>query len=98
MPIKFTFKKLPVDADGKAYDSLEDFQAAQIAKLLLQNEDKMVAAESDAVGLGYIFVTHKDEIMEILELTMDARPVARGVKKPRKPKTETQTQPELAPQ
>ena len=76
MPIKFTFKKLPVDADGKAYPSLEEFQAAELKKLL-QCENSSSSVFDD-------IVVYKEEVIEILELTMDARPGARGVKKPRK--------------
>jgi hypothetical protein len=84
MPIKFQFRKVPVDADGKAFDSLEAFQAAEITKLC-----KLVEPQT-AIDI----VAMKDEVIEILELTMDARPVARGVKKPRKSKATTET-PEL---
>lgn len=84
MPINFSFKKLPVDADGKAYDSLEDFQGAQlVANLGISDE----AAKA--------IVTCKPIVIEILELTMDARPAARGKKKPRKAKAESPAQPEL---
>lgn len=85
MPIKFSFRKLPVDADGKAYDSLEAFQAAELSKLLGINDDTDSTPDD--------IVSHKDEIMEILTLTMDARPAARGVPKKRKAKS----QPELPP-
>lgn len=88
MPIKFSFKKLPVDADGKAHDSLEAFQAAQILKLLGINSQD--TAED--------IVEHKAEMIEILELTMDSRPSARGIKKPRKAKASSDQQPELADQ
>lgn len=87
MPIKFSFKKLPVDADGKAYDSLEDFQAAEIARILV-NEPVDKAVQKT-------IVEHKDEIIEILEINFDSRPGARGQKRPRKPKTEPAQQPEL---
>jgi len=79
MPIKFTFKKLPVDSDGKAYESLEAFQAAEIKKLVpILNID--TAAQ---------LVEQKDWIIEILELTMDARPAARGMPKKRRQKDAT---------
>ena len=76
MPIKFQWKKLPVDADGNSYSSLEAFQANEITKVI----SGLIL--DHAIDL----VDHKDEIIEILELTTDARPAARGVKKPRKPK------------
>jgi hypothetical protein len=78
MPIKFSFKKLPVDADGKSYDSLEAFQAAELAKLLSATNACGISAED--------IVNAKDDVIEILELTMDARPAARGVPKKRKAK------------
>jgi len=77
MPIKFAFKKLPVDENGKSYDSLEDFQISLIEKLI-----DGTATSNVSVRL----IESKDELLEILELTMDSRPAARGVKKPRKPK------------
>jgi hypothetical protein len=89
MPIKFSFKKLPVDEGGKAYDSLEDFQAAMLSKVLgIKEEDPLLISSLADI------VSHKAEVIEILELNMDARPTARGVKKPRKPKNES---PELLP-
>lgn len=77
--IKFSFRKLPVDEDGKAYDNLEAFQAEQLRKLLgiTHIEDKI---HTDIVA-------HKAEVIEILQLTMDARPSARGQKRPRKSKS-----------
>lgn len=81
MPIKFSFKRLPVDSEGKSYDSLEQFQAAELTKLC-----KLVEPQT-AIDI----VNMKDEVIEILELTMDARPAARGVPKKRKAKS----QPEL---
>lgn len=83
MPIKFSFKKLPVDGDGVAYDSLESFQSAEIKKLVpVLNID-----------MARQLVDQKDAVMEILELTMDARPAARGIKKPRKAKATIGTLP-----
>lgn len=84
MPIKFSFKKLPVDADGKSYDSLEAFQAAEIAKL---SPTITAEAAEDIVNV-------KEEIIEILELTMESRPSARGVKKQRKSKTNGASEPD----
>ena len=81
MAIRFTWAKLPVDENGKSYDSLEAFQVAQIAKLLAGACDATLSvAVSEAV------MENKTAIMEILELTTDARPGERGKKKPRKPK------------
>lgn len=92
--IKFTWAKLPVDADGKSYDSLESFQASEIAKLV---KNACVLKTDSDVGTSALvakeIVSHKAEIVEILELTTDARPTARGVRKPRKSKAEAQ--PEL---
>lgn len=78
MALKFSFKKLPVDADGKAYDTLEAFQAAQIQKLVAE----MTLPMAEAI------VANKAEIIEALEINFDSRPGARGVKKPRKPKAD----------
>lgn len=90
----WSWKKLPVDADGKSYDSLEAFQASEIAKLV---KAACVLPSNCDVSMSSTvakeIVSHKAEIIEILEITTDARPTARGVKKPRKPKAETQ--PEL---
>lgn len=94
MPIKFTWAKLPVDADGKSYDSLEAFQASEIAKLV--KTACVLKTDSDmgtSTAVAKEIVSHKAEIIEILEITTDARPSARGVKKPRKPKADAQ--PEL---
>lgn len=82
MPIKFSFKKLPVDANGKAYDTLEAFQIAQLVA------DLGISAEA-----ARAIIDCKPVVMEILELTMDARPAARGVKKPRKSKATVGTLP-----
>lgn len=76
---KFNFKKVPVDSDGKAYDSLESFQVAEIKKIIGTTLPDDHAAED--------IVARKVDVIEILELTMDARPAARGQKRPRKPKT-----------
>ncbi len=75
MSISFSWKKLPVDSNGKAYNSLDEFQAAQLVALLGISDEaaKMVVHE-------------KESVMELLELTMDARPSARGKPKPRKAK------------
>lgn len=85
MALKFSFKKLPVDADGNAYESLEAFQAAEIKKLLVLDGE-------DGPGVAKAIVEHKDDIIEILELTMESRPGARGVKKPRKAKPAAEPQ------
>lgn len=82
MPIKFSFKRLPVDADGKSYDSLEAFQEAELSKLT-----SISAGDAEAI------VAMKDEVIEILELTMDARPAARGQKRPRKGKSPAASEP-----
>lgn len=81
MPIRFTWAKLPVDENGKSYDSLEAFQVAAIARLLQSNSTVETAGVTPEA-----IVEHKAEIIEILELTTDARPTARGVRKPRKAK------------
>ena len=75
--IKFQFRKVPIDSDGKAYDSLEAFQASEIVKLCGVSDEAAKA-----------IVLDKDTVIEILELTMDARPGARGQKRPRKPKND----------
>lgn len=82
MAIKFTWSKLPVDENGKAYDSLDDFKRAML--------DKALAIETKGEGPSDIscdILAHKDEVIEILTLTTDARPSARGKPKPRKSKT-----------
>jgi len=81
MSISFSWKKLPVDSNGKAHDSLEAFQASEIAKLL--SSKNAIDLNSDVTNA---IVMNKEAILEILELTLDARPSARGVRKPRKPK------------
>ncbi len=81
MAIKFTWAKLPVDEDGKAYDSLGAFQIAQIAKIFSEH-----STESNPEGFATCVVENDSAIMEILELTTDARPSARGKPKPRKAK------------
>ncbi len=81
MPIKFTWAKLPVDANGKSYDSLGAFQIAQIAKIFSEH-----SAEATPEGFATCVVENDSAVMEILELTTDARPGERGKKKPRKPK------------
>lgn len=77
--LKFSFKKLPVDEAGKAYNSLEEFQAAQIMEHL----------EIDVVAASQV-VKFKAIVKEILDLTLDARPSARGQKRPRKLKADAQ--------
>jgi len=81
MSISFSWKKLPVDSNGKAYDSLEAFQASEIAKLL-----KSACVEDLSFAVSEAIVGNKTMILEILELTLDARPSARGKPKPRKAK------------
>lgn len=86
MAIKWTWQKLPVDENGKAYDSLDQFKVHLLAQLL------------DATPFTEIpdFIVEKaDEIREILDITEDARPSARGVPKPRKNKTKAAPEPEL---
>lgn len=78
MAIKWTWQRLPVDESGKAYDSLEVFQAAMLSKTLANG----------AVGISAeLIVKKKAEVLEILNITMSARPSTRGVAKPRKNKT-----------
>lgn len=84
MPLKWSWKRLPVDENGKSYDSLEAFQSASIAKLLMNEHGAGISADS--------IVEHKSEIVEILVLNESARPSARGVPKKRKSKT---AQPEV---
>lgn len=88
MPIKFAWKKLPVDEAGKSYDSLDAFQKSEIGRALNMPD----GPEYDRIC--HNIVEKKAIVIEILELTMDARPASRGVKKPRKPKA-TEAQPEL---
>lgn len=76
MPIKFSFKKLPVDADGKAYNTLEEFQAAEIKKLV----------PSLTIEQANCIVEQQEWVIEALEINLDSRPGARGVSKKRKPK------------
>lgn len=79
MPIKFSFRKLPVDESGKAYDSIEDFQAAELSRLL---------APTNGCGISHEeIVSKKSEVIEILEINEHSLPAARGQKRPRKPKT-----------
>ncbi len=84
MSISFSWKKLPVDSNGKSYDSLEAFQAAQIEQFIDVGDAEKRGQVAAAI------VSNKATVIEILELTTDARPTARGVRKPRKAK-----QPEL---
>lgn len=76
MPIKFSFRKLPVDESGKAYDSLEAFKSALLVSNLGISDEaaKMVVHE-------------KDLVVEILQINENSLPAARGQKRPRKPKT-----------
>lgn len=98
MPLKFSFKKLPVDENGIAYKSLEEFQVAELKKLFVNSQ--VAADEKIELNEAYAkaVMALRDEITEILELTMDARPGARGVSKKRKPKaTEPASAAEPAP-
>lgn len=92
--IQFSFKKLPVDADGKAYDSIEDFQAAQIARLITDDGTVKMALGDNEVPLDVakVLVKNKDAMIEILQINFDSRPGARGQKRPRKAK---ENQPQL---
>jgi hypothetical protein len=89
--LKFSFRKVPIDSEGKAHDSLESFQASEIAKLFRDSADLRNQEVELNSAYAAAVVAHKAEIIEILELDMNARPSARGVSKKRKAKD----QPEL---
>lgn len=80
MSIKWTWQRLPVDENGKAYGSLDEFKLALIEKLF---EGEGIGTLTPH-GMAQIVLDQADYIGEILDITMDARPRARGVKKPRK--------------
>lgn len=74
--IKWSFKKLPVNEAGVAFDSLEAFKASELSKIHPGISGDLAAE----------LVAQKDLVIEILEINENSLPAARGVKKTRKPK------------
>lgn len=83
MAIRWQWQKLPVDENGKAYPSLDEFKIALIERIFGEGNTK----ELTPFDAAKIVISRTDEIQEILDITEDARPSARGVPKPRKNKT-----------
>jgi len=80
MPLKFSFRKVPIDAEGRAYDSLASFQAASLG----------IIHAGITGDLAKAIVDKKAEVIEILELSESSRPSARGVPKKRRAKQNLQ--------
>lgn len=66
--------------DGTCYASLEDAQVVEVMQILKLEGDAGERVGREIVG-------KKAELVNILTITDSSRPRARGVRKPRKPKT-----------